>query len=62
MITKFNGNLFLHQVQTFDNNKKKQKVGYYNFCNKKNSNVIPFKHNSLLMVKKPLFFCGTTRV
>lgn len=36
MITKFNGNLFLHQVPTFDNYKKNKKnVGYYNFGNKK---------------------------
>jgi hypothetical protein len=42
-----------------NNYKKTENVKYYNFGN---SNVIPFRHNSLLMVKKPLFFGGTNGV
>jgi hypothetical protein len=40
MITKFNGNLFLHQVQTFDNNKKKQKSWILQFLQQKNTPML----------------------
>lgn len=63
MIAKFNGNISLHQVPTFDNYKKTRKMlDITILATKKHSNVIPYKHNSLLMVKKPLFFGGTIGV
>jgi len=42
--------------------KKQKMLDIKVLATKKHSNVIPSKHNSLLMVKKSLFFSGTTRV